>query len=169
MHRGYTRARYLEVVSKLRAVRPDIGLTTDFIVGFPGETAADFEETLALAREVEFDQAFMFKYSPRADTPAARMPDPVPPEVRDERNQRLLAVVNEIGRRRYAAEVGRRHAILVEGPSRKNAARLEGRTGTNKIVVFEGAGRHVGHLLEVRIVRAGSFTLYGDPALPAGD
>jgi tRNA-2-methylthio-N6-dimethylallyladenosine synthase len=165
MHRGYTRARYLGIVEKLRRVRPGIGIMTDFIVGFPGETEDDFEQTLSLAREVEFDQAYIFKYSQRQDTPAAAMPGQVPQKVRDERNQRLLAVINEIAGRRYAALVGRQTQILVEGPSKKNPARMSGRTRCNKIVVFDGSERHRGQLLDVRITRAGSFTLYGDPAI----
>jgi tRNA-2-methylthio-N6-dimethylallyladenosine synthase len=140
-------------------------LTTDFIVGCPGETKADFEETLSLVREVEFDQAFIFKYSERRDTPAAGMPHPVPVEVREERMQRLLAAVNEVAGRRYMGLVGQRVEILVEGPSKRNPARLTGRTRCNKIVVFEGSPRHVGQVMELRIVRAGSFTLYGDPAI----
>lgn len=165
MHRGYTRERFLDIVAQLRRVQPDIGLSTDLIVGFPGETEADFEETLALCREVQFDQAYVFKYSPRKDTPAAAMPDQVPTEVKEERHARLLRLVGELAAPRYRRYVGRRVQILVEGPSRKNPARLEGRTRTNKIVVFEGAARHVGQLLDVQINRAGTFTLYGDPAI----
>ena len=165
MHRGYTRERYLGIVGKLRAARPDIGVSTDFIVGFPGETEDDFEETLSLAREVEFDQAYIFKYSPRRDTPAAALPGQVPQTVREERNQRLLEVINEIAQCRYRALVGRQMQILVEGPSKKNPARLTGRTRCNRIVVFDGAERHRGRVMDVKITRAGSFTLYGDPAI----
>jgi tRNA-2-methylthio-N6-dimethylallyladenosine synthase len=165
MHRGYTRERYLEVIRKLRAVKPKIGVTTDFIVGFPGETEADFEESLSLVREVEFDQAYLFKYSERRDTPAASMPDQVPQEVREERLQRLLVLVNEIAGRRYEALIGRQMEILVEGPSKKNPERLTGRTRCNKIVVFEGSERHLRQVMGVKITKAGSFTLYGDPAI----
>jgi tRNA-2-methylthio-N6-dimethylallyladenosine synthase len=169
MHRGYTRERFLGLIKKLRRARPDIGITTDIIVGFPGETEDDFEQTLSLAREVEFDNAYLFKYSPRRDTPAAGMPDQVPLKIREERNHRLLETINEIGKRKYDAFVGRRTQILVEGPSRKNPARMTGRTRCNKIVVFEGSERHRGELLDVRITRAGSFTLYGDPAILGED
>ena len=165
MHRGYTRERFVRIIEKLRRVQPGIGLCTDFIVGFPGETEADFEETLSLVREVEFDQAYIFKYSPRKDTPAAKMPDQLPREVKEERNQRLLASVNDIAGRKYRACVGRTEQILVEGSSKKNPARMTGRTRSNKIVVFEGSERHRGQLMDVRITRAGSFTLYGDPAV----
>jgi tRNA-2-methylthio-N6-dimethylallyladenosine synthase len=165
MHRGYTRERFLGIIRKLRAVQPAIGIATDLIVGFPGETEDDFEETLSLVREVGFDQAYIFKYSKRKDTPAAELPGQLPQSVKEERNQRLLETVNAIGRRKYAAFVGRQTQILVEGPSKKNPARLTGRTRCNKIVVFEGSERHRGELLDVKITRAGSFTLYGDPAI----
>jgi tRNA-2-methylthio-N6-dimethylallyladenosine synthase len=165
MHRGYTRERFLEIIGKLRAVHPGIGLCTDIIVGFPGETEGDFAETMALMREVEFDQAYLFKYSERKDTPAAAMSDQVPVEVREERHQRLLALLNETAMRKHRACVGRTVQILVEGPSKKNAARLTGRTRCNKIVVFDGSPRHRGQIMDVRIERAGSFTLYGDPAI----
>ena len=165
MHRGYTRQRYLEIVSKLRQVSPNIGLSTDFIVGFPGETESDFEETLSLTREAAFDQAYIFKYSERRDTPAASMPHQVPQELREERHQRLLALVNEIASKKFEALVGRTVQILVEGPSKRNAERMSGRTRCNKIVVFEGSERHQGQIIDVHIVRAGSFTLYADAAL----
>jgi tRNA-2-methylthio-N6-dimethylallyladenosine synthase len=165
MHRGYTRERFLEIVRKLRAVKPDIGVTTDIIVGFPGETEQDFEDTLSLAREVEFDNAYIFKYSPRRDTPAASMPDQVPQQIREERHARLLTLVNEIAEKRYDRFRDRHVQILVEGPSRRNPARLEGRTRCNKIVVFEGSDRHIGQLMDLKIQRVGSFTLYGDPAI----
>jgi len=165
MHRGYTRERYAALVAKLRGVRPEMGVSTDLIVGFPGETEADFEATLSLAREVSFDQAFIFKYSPRRDTPAAEMPDQVPIEVREERNQRLLGLINDLAGVRYQALVGRRMEILVEGPSKRNPARYTGRTRCNRIVVFDGSARHQGQLMEVDIERAGAFTLYANPAI----
>jgi len=165
MHRGYTRERFLGLIEKLRRVQPRMGITTDIIVGFPGETEDDFEQTLSLCREVEFDNAFIFKYSPRKDTPAATMEGQLPTEVKEERNARLLNLVNEFAARRYDAYVGKQTQILVEGPSKKNAARMTGRTRSNKIVVFDGSERHRGQLMDVKITRAGSFTLYGDPAV----
>jgi tRNA-2-methylthio-N6-dimethylallyladenosine synthase len=165
MHRGYTRERFLRIVEKLRQVQPRIGITTDIIVGFPGETETDFEETLSLAREVEFDNAYIFKYSPRKDTPAAALEGQLPQAVKEERNETLLKLINEIGARHYEKFIGRRTEILVEGPSKKNPARMMGRTRCNKIVVFDGSGRHGGQLMDVKIERAGSFTLYGDPAI----
>jgi tRNA-2-methylthio-N6-dimethylallyladenosine synthase len=165
MHRGYSRQRYLEIIEKLRRVKPEIGLSTDFIVGFPGETEADFEKTCSLVREVQFDQAYIFRYSERRDTPAATMPDQIPVSVREERHQRLLALVNEVAGRRYQRLVGAHLEILVEGPSKRNPERLTGRSRCNKIVVFEGSQRHVGQVMNVRVLRAGSFTLYADPGI----
>jgi tRNA-2-methylthio-N6-dimethylallyladenosine synthase len=165
MHRGYTRERFLEIIQKLRKVRPAMGITSDFIVAFPGETESDFEETLSLVREARFDNAYIFRYSPRRDTPAAEMPGQLPEEVKEARNHRLLDVMNEQGNRHYQELVGRRMQILVEGPSKKNAARMMGRTRCNKIVVFNGSERHRGQLMDVQIERAGSYTLYGDPAI----
>jgi tRNA-2-methylthio-N6-dimethylallyladenosine synthase len=165
MHRGYTREKFISITKKLRAARPGIGISTDIIVGFPGETDADFEETLSLAREVEFDQAFIFKYSPRRDTPAADMPDQVPQAVREERNQVLLQTINDIALRKYKDFIGRQTQILVEGPSKKNPARMTGRTRCNRIVLFDGGERHRGQIMDVKITRVGSFTLYGDPAI----
>jgi tRNA-2-methylthio-N6-dimethylallyladenosine synthase len=107
----------------------------------------------------------MFKYSPRRDTPAAAMDGQLPQEVKEERNQRLLAVVNEIASAGFQEFVGRKTEILVEGPSKRNAARLMGRTRCNRTVVFEGSERHRGQVMDVAITRAGSFTLYGDPAI----
>ncbi|MES1180240.1 MAG: tRNA (N6-isopentenyl adenosine(37)-C2)-methylthiotransferase MiaB [Verrucomicrobiota bacterium] len=165
MHRGYTRERFLGIIQKLRQAKPGIGITTDIIVGFPGETEEDFEQTLSLCREVQFDNAYIFKYSPRRDTPAAEMPDQVPQEIREERNHRLLELVNEIAARKYDTFIGRQVEILVEGPSKKNAARYTGRTRCNRIVLFDGSARHQGQLMDVKIERTGSFTLYGDPEI----
>jgi tRNA-2-methylthio-N6-dimethylallyladenosine synthase len=164
MHRGYTRARFLAIIDKLRAARPRIGLTTDLIVGFPGETQEDFDLTLSLAREAQFDNAYLFKYSPRQDTPAAALPGQLPEEVKEERHARLLEEINAIGVRRYNERVGERMQVLVEGPSKKGP-RWTGRTRCNKIALFEGHERHRGQLLDLKIERAGLFTLYGDPAI----
>lgn len=165
MHRGYTRERFLEIIGKLRSVKPEIGITTDIIVGFPGETEEDFEATMSLVREVRFQNAFVFKYSQRKDTPAASMEDQHPQALIEERHAKLLNLVNEISRESYDQFLGQSVQILVEGPSHRNAARLEGRTRCNKIVVFEGNERHVGELMDLRVERVGSFTLYGDPAI----
>jgi tRNA-2-methylthio-N6-dimethylallyladenosine synthase len=162
MHRGYTRERFVGIVDALRAVKKDIAITTDIIVGFPGETEDDFAQTLTLVREVGFDNAFVFKYSQRKGTPAAVLPEQIPQRVIEDRHARLLAAVNEIGTAKLQSWVGRKVQVLVEGPSRKNPARLEGRTRRNQIVVFEGSDRHRGHLLDIRIQRSSAFTLYGE-------
>ena len=165
MHRGYTRERFLEIIGKLRSVKPNMGITTDIIVGFPGETEQEYLETESLVREAAFDNAYIFRYSPRRDTPAATLPDQLTDEVKEDRNQRLLALINDVSGRRYEACVGHLMDILVEGPSKRNAARMMGRSRCNRIVVFDGSERHRGELMNVRITRAGSFTLYGDPAV----
>ena len=167
MHRGYTRERFLEIIGKLRRVQPGMGFCTDLIVGFPGETEADFADTVSLVREAGFDQAYLFKYSPRKDTPAATMPEQVPPEIREERHARLFQVVNEVGAAKHLLCVGQTLQILVEGPSKRNAARLTGRTRSNKIAVFDGTERHHGQFLDLKITRSTNFTLYGDPVAAA--
>ncbi len=165
MHRGYAREKFTGIIQKLRQAKPGIGIYTDIIVGFPGETEEDFEQTLSLCREVEFDNAYIFKYSERRDTPAAEMADQVPQAIREERNERLLKLVNEIAARKYDAFIGKQVQILVEGPSKKNAARYTGRTRCNRIVLFDGSARHQSQIMDVKIERTGSFTLYGDPAI----
>jgi tRNA-2-methylthio-N6-dimethylallyladenosine synthase len=162
MRRPYTAARYLELVEQLRAARPGIAITTDIIVGFPGETEEDYQQTRALTDRIGFDNAFVFRYSPRRDTPAASMDGQLPEEVKEARNQDLLLVVNAHARAKHDALVGSRAEILCEGPSKNNAQRLGGRTRTNKIVVFEGRPRHVGQIFEVKIVHSSGFTLYGE-------
>ena len=161
MHRPYTAARYAELVDRLRAARPGIALTTDVIVGFPGETEEDYQQTRALVDRIGFDNAFVFRYSPRTNTPAALLDHQLSEETKEARNQDLLEVVNTHARARHAAMVGRRVEILCEGPSRTNPQRLGGRTRTNKIVVFEGRPRHIGQLFDVEIVHSSGFTLYG--------
>ena len=165
MHRGYTAAKYVALTEALRASRPDIALTTDIIVGFPGETEEDFAQTKALAETVAFDNAFIFRYSPRRDTPAATLGEQLSESVKEARNQELLGVINKIARGKNEALVGKTVQILCEGPSKTNAERLTGRTPQNKIVVFEGGPRHIGEIFELRITRTTGFTLYGDPAL----
>lgn len=165
MHRAYTREQFLRLVEKLRAAREGIAITTDIIVGFPGETDEDFEATKSLVMEADFDNAFVFRYSPRRDTPAATMDGQLPEAVKEARNQELLEVVNANVARKLEACVGQQMEILCEGASRNNPERMSGRTRTNKIVVFEGAPRHAGQVMDVRITRASTSTLYGDPAI----
>jgi tRNA-2-methylthio-N6-dimethylallyladenosine synthase len=165
MHRTYTPGKYLSLVERIRAARPDMAITTDVIVGFPGETDDDYAATRELVRQVAFDNAFIFRYSKRRDTPAATLPDQLDESVKEARNQDLLSVVNDIARAKNDALVGATVEILCEGPSKTNADRLMGRTRTNKIVIIEGGPRHVGQLFDVRVTRATGFSLYGDPAI----
>ena len=165
MHRTYTAEKYFDLTQRLRAARPDIALTTDAIVGFPGETDADYAATRALVERVGFDNAFLFRYSPRRDTPAAAMAEQVPEAVKEERNQDLLRVIDASAIASGEALVGRRVEILCEGPSKTNAERLMGRSAGNKIVIFEGDPRHIGEVFDVQIERSSGFSLYGTPAV----
>ncbi|MEI6034837.1 MAG: tRNA (N6-isopentenyl adenosine(37)-C2)-methylthiotransferase MiaB [Verrucomicrobiae bacterium] len=164
MRRGYTAGGYRKLVDRLRSARPGIAITTDIIVGFPGETGDDYAATRALCDEVGFDNAFVFRYSQRQNTPASTMPDQVPEDVKEWRNQDLLETINRHFIARLNGLIGTEVEILCEGASRNNASRLTGRTRTNKIVVFEGAPHHIGQILPVRVVRASTSTLYGEPA-----
>ncbi len=165
MRRGYTAEKFLSLATRIRDARPGMAITTDIIVGFPGETDADYEMTRALCEAASFDNAFVFRYSPRQNTPAATMEQQVPEEVKEARNQDLLNVVNRHCAEKLQSLVGSTVEVLCEGPSRHNPDRLTGRTRTNKIVIFEGAPRHVGAVFPVHITRASGFTLYGDPVL----
>src|SRR5213595_3226352 len=166
MHRAYTAEKYIDLVHQVRRARKEIAITTDIIVGFPGETEDDYKQTRDLVEEIEFDNAFVFRYSPRRDTPAAAMPNQIHERVKEERNQDLLLVVNESARRANERLVGHDVEVLCEGRSKTNPARLMGRTRTNKIVVFEGDEKLTGEILEVRIQQANGFSLYGTPVLP---
>src|SRR6185312_260859 len=136
MHRAYTAEKYADLVRCVRHAREGIAITTDIIVGFPGETEEDYKQTRDLVEELQFDNAFVFRYSPRRDTPAAKMPDQIDEHVKEERNQDLLQVVNESNRRILEHLVGSEVEVLCEGFSKTNRERLMGRTRTNKIVVF---------------------------------
>jgi tRNA-2-methylthio-N6-dimethylallyladenosine synthase len=160
MRRTYDRDRYLRLVATLRAAIPDLALGTDIIVGFPGETDADFEETLEVVGEVRFDSAFTFIYSPRAGTEAAAMPEQVPDEVKHERLERLVDLVQRIAAERNSERVGLVEEVLVEGPSRTDASLLRGRTRRNTTVNFAGSAAP-GQLVDVRVDGATSTTLRG--------
>jgi tRNA-2-methylthio-N6-dimethylallyladenosine synthase len=163
MRRGYTRAGYLDAVRRLRAAMPGFALTTDVIVGFPGETEEDFEATRSLMEAAAFDNAFIFKYSPRPGTPAAALEDDVLEAEKMRRNQVLLEDQDLRGARNNGRLVGTVQEVLAEGPSLRNAARWSGRSPGNKIVVFDPApGLAPGTLACVRITRAAPQTLYGD-------
>jgi tRNA-2-methylthio-N6-dimethylallyladenosine synthase len=163
MARKYDRERYLELVGKIKAAMPNASLTTDIIVGFPNETDEQFEETLSLYREVEFDTAYTFIYSPREGTPAAKMVDNVPMEVKKERLQRLNALVNEISAKKLKEYEGQVVEVLVEGESKKNPDVLAGYTEKSKLVNFRGPKSVIGKLIKVKVTKAKTWTLDGEP------
>jgi tRNA-2-methylthio-N6-dimethylallyladenosine synthase len=163
--------QYKSTVRKLRAIRPDLSMSSDFIVGFPGETEQDFEQLMRLVREVGYDASFSFIYSPRPGTPAANLPDDTPHEVKLRRLQTLQAALEDNVRAISASRVGTVQRILVEGPSRRNAAELTGRTACNRIVNFPGgpnAARLVGQMIDVTITEALPHSLRGAVAQRAG-
>jgi tRNA-2-methylthio-N6-dimethylallyladenosine synthase len=166
MRRTYTRERYLDRVALIREHVPDCALTTDIIVGFPGETEADFVQTLEVCEQVGYDGAFTFVYSPRRETEAAEMDDQVPHSVKVERMERLVEVVQRRARERAQRFVGRTLEVLIEGPSRTDPSRLRGRSRHNKVVNFEGLGQP-GEYVEVEITSATSQTLMGEASLLA--
>ena len=162
MRRGYTAEEYLIALERMRTYVPDVAVTTDIIVGFPGETEEDFEATRELMRAARFDNSFVFKYSPRPGTPSAQLPDDVTQEEKDRRNKVLLADQDILGIGNNDAWVGREVEVLVEGPSLRNKDRWSGRSGQNKIVVFQPAeGVDVGDLATVLVNRANPQTLFG--------
>ena len=161
MHRAYTAEKYVDLVRRIRQAREGISITTDIIVGFPGETEHDYKRTRDLVEQIQFDNAFVFRYSPRRGTAAAQMPDQIDERTKEMRNQDLLQIVNESNRRRLERLVGCGVEVLCEGPSKTNPARMMGRTRTNKIVVFEGSHHLVGELVSVRVQQANGFSLYG--------
>ncbi|HEX5747057.1 MAG TPA: tRNA (N6-isopentenyl adenosine(37)-C2)-methylthiotransferase MiaB [Archangium sp.] len=168
MKRGYTAMEYKSTLRKLRAVRPGISLSSDFIVGFPGETDDDFAKMMKLIDDIGFDASFSFIFSPRPGTPAANLPDETPREVKSQRLQQLQAAIERNVARISDSRVGTVQRILVEGPSRKNAAELMGRTECNRIVNFDGgplAARLVGQMVDVRITGALPHSLRGTPVL----
>ncbi len=165
MHRPYTAEKYSALVERIRAAKPEVAITSDIIVGFPGEEESDYAATRELVEHVQFDNAFIFRYSTRAATPAAAMPNQIPESVKEARNQDLLRVVDESAHRANERLVGREVQILCEGPSRHNAARLMGRTRTNKIVVFEDKAERAGEIMNVHVHQANGFSLYGTPVV----
>jgi tRNA-2-methylthio-N6-dimethylallyladenosine synthase len=163
MRRTYSREQYLDLVDRAKALCPGISLSTDIIAGFCGETETQHQDTLSLMREVEYDHAYMFKYSERPDTYAARkLEDDVPDDVKQRRLEEIITLQRSISEVRNANEIGREHTVLVEGPSKKSDAQLCGRTDTNKMVVFDRADYEKGDYVNVRIVDATSATLMGE-------
>jgi tRNA-2-methylthio-N6-dimethylallyladenosine synthase len=165
MKRGYTAAEYRDIIRRLRLARPDVCISSDFIVGFPGETEAEFGETLALVEELGFDASFSFVYSARPGTPATDLPDPVPHATKIAWLQRLQAKLEEQAFDISAAMVGSVQRVLVEGPSRKDPAELAGRTANNRVVNFRGRPRLVGHYVDVEITAALPHSLRGEIAV----
>jgi tRNA-2-methylthio-N6-dimethylallyladenosine synthase len=165
MNRGYTRTRYLELIAELQETVPDLALSTDLIVGFPGETEEDFAKTMEMVERVGYDNVFAFRYSRRPGTPAAEMPDQVPEEVKAERNTRLLEVTTRVAAARSRRLEGRTLPVLVDGASRKDPREAAGRTRCNRVVNFDTGGRDLlGRVVDVRIARALPHSLRGELA-----
>jgi tRNA-2-methylthio-N6-dimethylallyladenosine synthase len=162
MARKYSREHYLELVRKIKEAMPNASLTTDIIVGFPNETEEQFEETLSLYREVEFDSAYTFIYSPREGTPAAKMEDNIPMEVKKERLQKLNSVVNEISAKKLKEYEGQVVEVLVEGESKNNPEVLAGYTTKSKLVNFKGPKSAIGQIVKVKVLKAKTWTLDGE-------
>jgi tRNA-2-methylthio-N6-dimethylallyladenosine synthase len=165
MKRGYLRSEYKSIIRRLREVRPDIAVSSDFIVGFPGETEADFEATMELINDIGYDNSYSFIFSPRPGTPAANMPDSTPHEVKLQRLQHLQSVLQASAHKISASMVGSTQQILVEGPSKKNPAELQGRTENNRVVNFDGgadAQQLIGQLIDVRITQTNTYSLRGE-------
>ncbi|MBR6584380.1 MAG: tRNA (N6-isopentenyl adenosine(37)-C2)-methylthiotransferase MiaB, partial [Firmicutes bacterium] len=162
MNRRYTREAYLELVRKLREVDPDIAISTDIIVGFPGETDEEFEETLTLCEEVRYDSAFTFLYSIRKGTPAAKYENQVPEDIKHERFNRLVDAINRISAEKNAEYVGRIEKVLVDGPSKTNSKTYGGRTETFKLVNFKGSPEMIGQIVDVKIIASNTFSLEGE-------
>lgn len=166
MRRPYKNEKFLKICEKMQAARPDLAITTDIIVGFPGETEEDFQKTVECMRRIGFDNSFIFRYSKRKDTPAAEMEEQLSDKVKEERNQTLLRIQEGLTTSKNAKLIGSIQQILCEGPSKKNKERLSGRTSQNKIVIFDGnAERMTGQLLDVRIEDSTGYTLYGTPEI----
>ena len=162
MKRGYTAMEYKSTVRKLRAIRPDLALSSDFIVGFPGETDADFAKLMQLIEDLQFDNSFSFIFSPRPGTPAANLPDDTPHELKLHRLQQVQSAVNASIARISDSRLGTVQRILVEGPSKRNSSELMGRTECNRVVNFAGAQRLIGQLIDVRITETRTFSLRGE-------
>ena len=161
MKRGYTSDHYREIIRDLRTARHSVSIASDFIVGFPGETDKDFEETMRLVEDVDFDGSFSFMYSPRPGTPAAALPNHVPLEVKKNRLQRLQDKLNQNSIRYGKAMVGKTYPVLVEGASKKGEGQLAGRTSNNRVVNFEGHNRLTGHMVDIEITESLANSLKG--------
>jgi len=161
MKRGYTSDHYREIIRELRTARHSVSIASDFIVGFPGETEKDFEETMRLVEDIDFDGSFSFMYSPRPGTPAAALPNHVPLEVKKTRLQLLQQKLNQNSIRYGKAMVGKTYSVLVEGASKKGEGQLTGRTSNNRVVNFEGHNRLTGHMVDIEITESLANSLKG--------
>jgi tRNA-2-methylthio-N6-dimethylallyladenosine synthase len=164
MNRKYTSAHYLEIADKIRSILPDCSITTDIIAGFPSETEEDHQVTMRLMEQVQFDSAFMFRYSPRENTAAFKFDDDVPEETKLKRLNEIISLQNSISKNKNQAEIGRIHEILTESPAKRSDEQWQGRTGTNKVVIFpidNISGIEPGKFFKVIITRATSATLFG--------
>jgi tRNA-2-methylthio-N6-dimethylallyladenosine synthase len=168
MQRGYTALEYKSIVRKVRALRPDISITSDFIVGFPGETESDFEATMKLIEDVQFDVSFSFLYSPRPGTPAAEMADETPYATKMERLKRLKTRIDELENAYSEKMVGTIQRVVVENISKKDSRELAGRTDNNRVVNFVGASDLVGRFVEVAITAVSMHTLRGELVTRSG-
>jgi tRNA-2-methylthio-N6-dimethylallyladenosine synthase len=166
MKRGYTALQYKSIVRQLRALRPDMAISSDFIVGFPGESEADFDRLMQLVEDVGFDNSFSFIFSPRPGTPAANLPDDTPHAVKLRRLQHLQGVINANLARISASRLNTVQRILVEGSAKRDSQELMGRTECNRVVNFAGPATLIGQLLDVRITDTRSYTLRGEPVQP---
>jgi tRNA-2-methylthio-N6-dimethylallyladenosine synthase len=164
MRRGYTRREYIEKIEAIKGARKEISITGDMIVGFPGETDDDFNETMSLVAEVEYDGLYIFKYSPRPRTPAAAYADSIPEEVKTERFLRLQELQDRIQKRRYERYLGRTVEVLAEGTSSRSPSDYTGHTRCNKVVNFPAAADALGKLVNVKITEVKSHSLYGEMA-----
>ncbi|PIZ63444.1 MAG: tRNA (N6-isopentenyl adenosine(37)-C2)-methylthiotransferase MiaB [Candidatus Marinimicrobia bacterium CG_4_10_14_0_2_um_filter_48_9] len=164
MNRTYTQSHFVALAQKMRSAVPGLSITTDIIVGFPGETEEDFQETLDVMNAVKFDSAFTFKYSPRAGTKAAEFKDSVPEDVKQDRLERLIEIQRQHTLEQNEAHIGEVHAVLVEKDSKKSSDQHMGRTRNNKIVVFDKGSETTGDIINVRITGAGGITLFGELA-----
>lgn len=162
MNRRYTVSQYMDIVRKMREIIPDVSIGTDLIVGFPGETERDFKETLKITEEMQFDMAYMYKYSPRPGTRAFGMSGAIKEDIIRERHKVLLKLQEKISLRKNQAFIGKKVEVLVEGRSKRNIQKLSGRDRGNRIVVFEGSDDLIGHIVNVNITGATSLTLYGE-------
>ena len=162
MNRHYTRLDYLRIVERLRGTVEGVGLSTDLIVGFPGETDKDFEATLELVREVDYDSFYSFEYSPRPDTAALSYDDTLPPEIKRQRLVQLQELQRRIQARKNHEWEGQTVEVLVDSFSRKTRDDVSGRTSSNQIVNFTGDGELIGTLVDVEIIRSGAHSLYGE-------